>query len=271
MYDDLVRSLPESIDRSAILEHLDRVLDPELDESILKLGFVRSIQANEGILTITIGLPTYWCAPNFSYLMVEDVRRELMAVNNVRQVQVCLPDHFASDEIQRSVNSGKSFSHAFPGEASENLDQLRDLFLRKGYLKRQEGLLRMLRKADLSFAEIAQLRIENLHFTEGVCWLDNGTVGNHQLGPELPGRRYLERRSELGLDTSPGTRLMVDLKGQPISAKELERYFVYVRTVRVSLDANGSLCCALLAARHREKDTASDREKRTKPKEVRHV
>ena len=74
MYDNLACSLPESMDRSAILEHLDRVLDPELDESILKLGFVQSIQADEGLLTVTLRLPTYWCAPNFSYLMVDACR-----------------------------------------------------------------------------------------------------------------------------------------------------------------------------------------------------
>jgi metal-sulfur cluster biosynthetic enzyme len=249
LYDDLACSIPESMDRRAILEHLDRVLDPELDESILKLGFVQSVQADEGILTVTVRLPTYWCAPNFSYLMVDDIRRELMAVENVRQVQIRLPDHFASDEIEQGVNSGRSFTDAFSGEALENLDQLRDLFLRKGYLKRQEGLLRNLRDAGLSFAEIAQLRIENLHFEEGSCWVECGTAGNHQLESASLAQRYLERRKKLGLDVSPGAALIVDLRDQPVSAPKLEQYFVYARTVRVSLDANGSLCCALLAAR----------------------
>jgi len=259
------------MDRSAILERLDRVLDPELDESILKLGFVQSIQADEGLLTITLRLPTYWCAPNFSYLMVDDIRRELMAVENVRQVKVRLQDHFASAEIEQGVNSGRSFTDAFPGEALENLDQLRDLFLRKGYLKRQEGLLRNLRDAGLSFVEIAQLRIENLHFEDGSCRVEYGTAGNHQLGPEAFAQRYLERRRKLGLDVSLCAPLIVDLRGGPVSAPELEQYFVYARTVRVSLDVNGSLCCALLASRQRETDTSADPEVKTKSEHAGHV
>jgi metal-sulfur cluster biosynthetic enzyme len=270
MYDDLACSLPESIDRNAILEPLDRVLDPELDESILKLGFVQSVEADEGLLTITLRLPTYWCAPNFSYLMVEDIRRELSGVENVQQVHVRLQDHFAADEIERGVNSGKLFTDAFPGEGNDNLKSLRDLFLRKGYLKRQEGLLRELRNAGLSFAQIAELRIDNVHVDRGSCRVEHATAGKLQLGADDFAQRYLERRRKLGIDSSPRAPLIVDLKGQPVSATKLEQYFVYARTVRVSLDANGSLCGALLDARHREKDAIPDHELNTKSEHVRH-
>ena len=45
------------------------------------------------------------------------------------------------------MNAGKSFSEAFPDETSENLFQLSDLFLRKGYIRRQERLLQNLKKS----------------------------------------------------------------------------------------------------------------------------
>ena len=99
MYDDLRLSLPPTVDRAAVLERLDRVLDPELDESILKLGFVESLEVELGRLTVELRLPTYWCAPNFSYLMAEDARRELLTLENVESVTVQLKDHFASDSI----------------------------------------------------------------------------------------------------------------------------------------------------------------------------
>ena len=145
MRHDLRLAIPATLDEKVILERLDRVLDPELDESVLELGFIKSIEAENDCLIVQLHLPTYWCAPNFSYLMAADVRRELLAVEGVRDVTVRLKDHFASEEIEAGVNTGKSFADAFADETSENLGQLRELFLRKGYIKRQERLLRCLR------------------------------------------------------------------------------------------------------------------------------
>ena len=66
------------MNRKALLAGLERVLDPELDESVLSLGFVESVTSDtEGNVTVCLRLPTYWCAANFSYLMASDVRREL--------------------------------------------------------------------------------------------------------------------------------------------------------------------------------------------------
>jgi metal-sulfur cluster biosynthetic enzyme len=39
---------PAGYDGTAILDRLAQVLDPELDESILDLGFVRSLQLRSG-------------------------------------------------------------------------------------------------------------------------------------------------------------------------------------------------------------------------------
>ena len=50
MYDDVRLSLPDTLDREVIFKRLEKVLDPELDESILKLGFVKSIKAESGQL-----------------------------------------------------------------------------------------------------------------------------------------------------------------------------------------------------------------------------
>ena len=119
MYDDVRLSLPDTLDREVIFKRLEKVLDPELDESILKLGFVKSIEAESDHLTIELHLPTYWCAPNFSYMMAEDTRRELLTVGGLHDVTVRLKDHFAAKTIEAGVNTGKSFSEAFSDEASD--------------------------------------------------------------------------------------------------------------------------------------------------------
>ena len=47
---------------------VERVNDPELDESVAGLGFVETLTVgHEGQITIELRLPTYWCSPNFVF------------------------------------------------------------------------------------------------------------------------------------------------------------------------------------------------------------
>ena len=249
MYDDVRLSLPGTLDREVIFKRLEKVLDPELDEPILKLGFVKSIEAEGDHLTIELHLPTYWCAPNFSYMMAEDTRRELLTVEGLHDVTVRLKDHFAAGTIEASVNAGKSFSEAFPDEASENLCQLSDLFLRKGYIRRQERLLQNLKNVGLSFEEIASLRIGDLYFEGESCRIRRSDDQICDVGEAEVARQYFQRRTEMDLDCSPTAPLIIDLRGREVTAEQLEKYLIRARTVRVSLQANGAFCAAVLAAR----------------------
>src|SRR3977135_1755930 len=95
---------PAGYDGAAIIERLAQVLDPELDESILDLGFVRSLQLRSGHASVVLQLPTSWCDVYFAYLMAEDVRGALLAVEGIRQVTIRLGDHCAAEEIEAAVN-----------------------------------------------------------------------------------------------------------------------------------------------------------------------
>jgi metal-sulfur cluster biosynthetic enzyme len=249
MHPDVGLIPPDLPDRETILARLDQVLDPELDTSILQLGFVVSIQADHGDLSVTLRLPTYFCSPNFVYMMAADARDALLTLDSVHDVMIRVGDHFAAATIESGVNSGKSFAETFPNEAWDNLDQLRQLFRRKGYLKRQEALVRCLRQCGCTWDDIAQLRLADF-----VCKARTGDVRRpngqvvHVESVEMV-RDYLRRRAELGLDCSDGALLMLDENGAPVPLDQLERYMIQARTVRVSLEANGSLCRAVLDAR----------------------
>jgi metal-sulfur cluster biosynthetic enzyme len=159
MRDNVPCEFPAGYDGAAVLERLAQVLDPELDESILDLGFVRSLELRSGHADVALRLPTSWCAVNFAYLMAEDVRRALLEVEGIRRVTVSLGDHCAAEEIETAVNDGRPFAEAFPGEGAGNLGALHLTFLRKGFLSRQERLLRDLRSAGCSPATICALRL----------------------------------------------------------------------------------------------------------------
>ncbi len=250
MADGVHWSIPPALDRAAIRRELDTVLDPELDESILGLGLVHSVTAEGGRVAVELRLPTYWCAANFSYLMAADTRRNLLRVQGVEEVTVRLLGHFAGQAIEDGVNSGASFTRAFPGEAWGDLEQLRGLFLRKGYVARQERFIRELKDVGLSFPEMSSLTLRDLRWDGDTCRVSSQGGGPGRPIAGIAARKYLERRAELALDCSSEGPLLTDLSGSAIAPEELEAYFIRARTARVSAEATGSLCSALLQARN---------------------
>jgi metal-sulfur cluster biosynthetic enzyme len=249
MRDDITGALPFGRDDPALRERLAEVLDPELDEPILDLGFVAAAERRAGHATVALRLPTSWCAVNFAYLMAEDVHRALLALEGVDEVTVRLGDHCAAAAIEAAVNSGRSFAEAFPGEGGGSLDALRLTFRRKGFVIRQERLLRQLRLAGLSWAGICALRLGDAPIEDGEVVVRQPGGAPVAGGPAAVLQRFLDRRAELGLDCGVTAPLCVDLDGRPLSAERLERTYEAARTMRVALEANGAFCRALLAMR----------------------
>jgi metal-sulfur cluster biosynthetic enzyme len=249
MSQDMQWAFPPGYDGRALLERLGHVLDPELDEPILQLGFIRSLTVHDGHATIAIQLPTSWCAANFAYMMAEDIRHALLTVAGIHQVTVRLGDHFAAAAIEAAVNAGKPFPEAFPSEGCGSLAPLRTLFLQKGFTNRQAHLLRELRAAGLSPQSMCALRVGDVVVQGAVYRVQQVDHAPVQVGPAETLHRYLARRAELGLPCTPSTTLITDLHGQPLAVEWFDTYYHKARTVRVSLEANGSFCRAVLAGR----------------------
>jgi metal-sulfur cluster biosynthetic enzyme len=98
---------------SGIWDALATVRDPELDEPITELGFVNEAEVHEGHVSVRLRLPTYFCAPNFAYLMVADACDAVRAVPGVVTADVRLEDHFASEEINAGVAAGNAQARRF--------------------------------------------------------------------------------------------------------------------------------------------------------------
>lgn len=242
--------LPSDVpDRALILERLQRVLDPELDEPVLQLGFIESLHVHEGHATVALHMPTSWCAVNFVYMMAEDIRHALLAVESIHAVTIRVGDHFAAPAIETGVNAGTPFAEAFAAEGGGDLVTLRETFLQKGFTSRQERVLRDLKEAGLTAADICALRIGDLSFVGDACLAHCAGRQPVEVGPADTSRRYLQRRGDLGLDDSPTGPLITDLQDQPLTVERLEEHWTRARTVRLSLEANGAFCRAVLDAR----------------------
>src|SRR5262245_2023093 len=118
-----------AVERERVLEALSTVRDPELDEPITTLGFVEGLEIGPGVVRARLRLPTFFCAPNFAFLMVADARAAVRkAVGDGVEVHVRLVDHSNSDEINDGVEQGGGFEGTFGDEAGGELEELRALF-----------------------------------------------------------------------------------------------------------------------------------------------
>ena len=137
--------------------------DPELDEPITALGFVASATVSAaGDAQVRLRLPTYFCAPNFAYLMVADAYDAVTALPGVRRAEVVLDEHFASDAINGGVAAQAGFAKSFDGEAVGELHQLRADFLRKAVMAGTDQVCRPLAAAGTDPARLRTLTLGEL-------------------------------------------------------------------------------------------------------------
>lgn len=217
----------------AVWAALGTVRDPELDEPLTDLGFVARCELDAGgTAHVQLRLPTYFCAPNFAFLMVADAYDAVAAVPGVRVAEVVLLDHFASDAINRGVAARSGFVASFEGEAVAELDGLRADFLRKAVLAGTDRVCRALVSAGYEPARLPALRLGDLPAGMGA-------------------ERLRERRRELGLPWDDDAPLLVDPgTGEAVEAQRARRHLAFARLTRTSMEANSGVCRGMLRVRY---------------------
>jgi metal-sulfur cluster biosynthetic enzyme len=221
-----------AVSTTPLLAALGTVRDPELDEPITSLGFVAACTLSAGgEAEVRLRLPTYFCAPNFAYLMVADAYDAVTAVPGVRTARVLLEDHFAADAINGGVAAQAGFAQSFDGEAVGELHDLRRDFLRKAVLAGTDQVCRALKTDGTDPQRFAAL-----------------TLGEVPPSPALD--RLRQRRAELGLPAGDDALLLVDpATGESVTAEAVPLHLRRARVTAISLEANGSICRGML--RHR--------------------
>jgi metal-sulfur cluster biosynthetic enzyme len=224
------------LSQDVVLAALEAVRDPELDEPITSLGFVASCTVSTaGDAQVRLRLPTYFCAPNFAFLMVADAYDVVSAIPGIRRTEVVLEDHFAAEAINSGVAARAGFLRSFAGEAVAELDELRADFLRKAVMAGTDQACRPLLAAGVEPTALATLR----------------------LGEVPPSReldRLRRRRAELGLPAGDDAPLLVEpATGAPVRAGAVPLHLRMARTTRVSVEANTGICRGMLRHRYQSK------------------
>jgi metal-sulfur cluster biosynthetic enzyme len=214
-----------------VLGALEGVRDPELDQDLVELGFVTDVAVDGSDVAVRLRLPTFYCAPNFAFLMVADARAAVEALDGVRAARIALEDHFTADEINGAVGRDAGFAEAFPGLAEGGLEDLRVLFQRKALMAREGRLGEALLAAGRTEAELAAMRLS-------------------ELPPGPDAERCSQLRAELGIGADPDAPAFVTGDGTVVTVQELPRFLRFARLVSRSLEGNGHLCRGLLKTRY---------------------
>jgi metal-sulfur cluster biosynthetic enzyme len=221
-------------DQAEVLAALDAVRDPELDEPVTALGFVSSCTVSDGgtDVQVRLRLPTYFCAPNFAFLMVADAYDAVAAVAGVRRAEVVLDDHFASEAINHGVAARAGFVASFEGEAAGELDTLRRDFVRKAVLAGTDRVCRPLMAAGTTSEELAGMRLGDAP-------------------PSADRERLRDRRAELGLPSDDDSPLLVDIStGGGVGVEALPLHLRRARLTNVNTEANAGVCRGMLLHRY---------------------
>jgi metal-sulfur cluster biosynthetic enzyme len=234
-----MRNLPYQLEQ--VRTALDTVTDPEIDESVAELEFVSRVEvSDENDVSIEFRLPTFWCAPNFAFMMASDMRDAVMEMDWVRSVSVKLLDHFSADLINRGVALKQDFRDAFPGETDDDLASVRLKFLGKAFERRQELLIRHLLGTGYSGDWMSQISLRELM---GLSLDDEGT--RLRTLYIFAWRRLHPERSEADL-------AFVALSGDRLDPGQLPSYLRKIGGVRRNAEYNGLICRSLLAERKAE-------------------
>jgi metal-sulfur cluster biosynthetic enzyme len=215
---------------------LGTVVDPELDEPITDLGFVRSVAVTSGggdgaAVEVHLRLPTSFCAPNFAWLMVSDAHDAVSTVPGVERVVVELDDHHDSDLINRGLAAGAGYRGTFGHEAEDSLDELRATFTRKAHTAAMERAATALLRTDPT-VDVWALTLGDL------------PAGEHTTDA------LLRRRATLGLPVDAGAPVLVHDDGTRPDPAQAEMVLRRARSVRISVDGNAHFCRGLLATRY---------------------
>jgi len=219
-------------------------MDPELDESVTDMGFIEAINIHaEGqAVEVEFRLPTYWCSPNFAFLMAFDIRAEIGKLSWVRNVSVKLIDHCFGDRINSGVNEGADFSSVFAEYCDgESLDAVRVKFLEKAFIRRQEAVLLGLLQLGFDSRDVVAMTLADL---DSVEFHDEAVV--------LQEHRYRSLLLSRGLASDRADPAFVTWTGERLDANELADYLSRSRGVRINMEFNGALCRGLKNVRYRE-------------------
>jgi metal-sulfur cluster biosynthetic enzyme len=239
-----------------VRERLARVTDPELDRSIVELGYVDGIDVDGDEVTVRFTLPTAWCSPAFAWMMATDARDGIESLPDVSVAHIQLRDHMHETEINRGVNERLSFGEVFP-DADGGVESIRATLDGKARVSRQYDAVEALRDAGVSSEQICELRPADVDLQfdpesdRAAVELDDGVLV--VTVDAAPLQRYLRKARAVGL-VATGEPLFRTPEGDPIDPDGFELVHRRGRLAQTNISGQAGICEALNESRRRKLD-----------------
>ena len=94
-----------SIDLDTIRSTAGSVRDPEIRRSLLDMGLLDEVHADEGKVIVHFHLTSPLCPTRFALSIGKEIRKRVEALPGVSSCEVVLRDHFLGQKLQEMINS----------------------------------------------------------------------------------------------------------------------------------------------------------------------
>ncbi|HEX5358951.1 MAG: DUF59 domain-containing protein [Thaumarchaeota archaeon] len=94
--------------RRHIFDELTKVVDPEINVSIMELELVDNIDIAGSEVKIDLHLTSPFCPAIFGFKIAQDVHDNLLKIDGINDVKVNVSNHFMAEAINNQVNTSKN-------------------------------------------------------------------------------------------------------------------------------------------------------------------
>jgi metal-sulfur cluster biosynthetic enzyme len=94
--------------RRQIFDELTKIVDPEINVSIMELELVDNIDIAGSEVKIDLHLTSPFCPAIFGFKIAQDVHDNLLKIDGINDVKLNVSNHFMSEAINNQVNSSKN-------------------------------------------------------------------------------------------------------------------------------------------------------------------
>ncbi len=91
--------------RRLIFEELTKIVDPEINVSIMELELIDNIDINGSSVKVDLHLTSPFCPAIFGFKIAQDVHDNLLKIDGIDDVKLNVSNHFMAEAINNQVNA----------------------------------------------------------------------------------------------------------------------------------------------------------------------
>jgi metal-sulfur cluster biosynthetic enzyme len=90
--------------RRKIFDELMKIVDPEINVSIMELQLIDNIDIDNGTVKVDLHLTSPFCPAVFGFKIAQDIKNNLSKIEGIDKVIVNVSNHFMAEAINKQVN-----------------------------------------------------------------------------------------------------------------------------------------------------------------------